>query len=99
MFVVMGVGRIFFQGGGCTRGFFQNFSVGVESGEICFFLLETKKTTFFGEIFKFLPTPCLWHFACQTTVVLMFFIYVLYILNVQCSFYAHMTPLSAKKQK
>ena len=37
----------FFQGG-ATRGFFQNFSRGGgERGEISFFPLETKKTTFF----------------------------------------------------
>ena len=41
----MGVGRIFSRGGTC--GFFQNLSMGAKSGEICFFPLETKKTTFF----------------------------------------------------
>jgi len=33
---------------GSTKEFFQNFSTGrVKNGEICFFPLETKKTTFF----------------------------------------------------
>ena len=41
----MGVGKIFSRRG--TRGFFQNFSRGTKSGEICFFPLKTKKTTFF----------------------------------------------------
>jgi len=42
----------FFSGRGLywiARKFFQG---GAKSGEICFFLLETKKTTFFAEIFK-----------------------------------------------
>jgi len=38
--------------GRATRVFFYNFSRGGKSGEICFFPLETKKTTFFAEIFK-----------------------------------------------
>jgi len=47
----MGVGRICSRGG--TGRFFQNISSGgAKSGEICFFPLEYKKTTFFGEIFK-----------------------------------------------
>jgi len=42
----MDIGRIFSRGGG-KRGFFQNFSArGGKSGEICFFPLETAKTTF-----------------------------------------------------
>jgi len=45
-----GVGSIFSRG--AIRGFFHNFSRGAESGEICFCQLETKKTTFFVEIFK-----------------------------------------------
>jgi len=32
--------------------FHQNFSGGAESGEICFSLLEIRKTIFFAEIFK-----------------------------------------------
>jgi len=48
-------------------GIFQNFfNGGVKSGEICFFPLEIKKTTFFAEIFKIwgggqgpFPTPML----------------------------------------
>jgi len=46
----MGVGRIFSRGD--TRWFFQNFYRGAKSGEICFFPLETKKTTFFAKMFK-----------------------------------------------
>ena len=46
----MSVGRIFSRGG--PRGFFLNFSSGAKSGEIWFFPLETKKTTFFAENFK-----------------------------------------------
>ena len=47
----MRVGRIFSKGG--PRGdFFEIFLRGAKSGEICFYPLETKKTTFFGEIFK-----------------------------------------------
>jgi len=42
----MRVGRVF-PGGGATRRFFQNFSMGAKSGEICFCPLEIKKTTFF----------------------------------------------------
>jgi len=39
--------------GGATRGFFQNFSMReAKSGEIVFFPLETKKSTFFAENFK-----------------------------------------------
>ena len=41
----MGVGRIF--PGGAAGGFFQNLSREGKSGEICFFPLEIKKTTFF----------------------------------------------------
>jgi len=36
----------FFPGGG-SRGFFQNISRGAKSGEIYFFPLKTRKTTFF----------------------------------------------------
>jgi len=46
----MGVGRIFSRG--TSRAYFQNFSRGGKSGEICFFPLKTKKTTFFAEHFK-----------------------------------------------
>jgi len=35
-----------------TRGFFQNLSRGSKSSKICFFPLETKKTTFFAKMFK-----------------------------------------------
>jgi len=41
----------FFPGWG-SKGFFQNFSRGAKSGGIWFYSLETKKTTFFAEIFK-----------------------------------------------
>jgi len=52
--VCMGVGRNFFRG--ATNGFFLNvFLGGGKSGEIWFSKLETKKTAFFAEIFKFLP--------------------------------------------
>jgi len=44
----MGVGRIFSKGG-TTGIFYQNFSGVAKSGEICFFPIETNKTTFFGE--------------------------------------------------
>jgi len=46
--------------------FSKIFLGGAKSGKICFFLLETKKTTFFADIFKIqgskaplppLPTP------------------------------------------
>jgi len=40
----------FFQGG--TRGFFQKFSGGAKSGEICFSHLKLRKQPFFAEIFK-----------------------------------------------
>jgi len=46
----MVVGRIF--PGGVTTGFFQNFPGDGKSGEICFFPLKTKKTTFFAKKFK-----------------------------------------------
>jgi len=42
--------------------FSKSFSRGAKSGEIRFLPLETKKTAFFAEIFKFLPPfrhPCL----------------------------------------
>jgi len=48
--------------GGALGNFFQNFSRGAKSGEICFFALEIKKISFFAEIFKILPpipTPIL----------------------------------------
>jgi len=41
-----------FLPGGSTWRFFQNFSRGDKICEICFFPLETKKTTFFAKIFK-----------------------------------------------
>ena len=41
MLVCMGVGRNFSRGG--TSGFFQKFSAGGKSGEICFLSLEIKK--------------------------------------------------------
>jgi len=47
---IMGVGRIFSRW--ATRGFFKNFSRGAKSGEIRFFPLKTKKTTFFAKDFK-----------------------------------------------
>jgi len=40
----------FFQGR--HWGFFQNFSRGTKSGEICFFSLKAKKATIFAENFK-----------------------------------------------
>jgi len=40
----------FFQG--WTKGLFLNFSRGAKSVKICFFPLETKKTTFFDKNFK-----------------------------------------------
>jgi len=57
-----------FHGG--PLGDFSKIFLGVKSGEICFFPLETKKTTFFGKVFKIqggqglpalphLPTPML----------------------------------------
>jgi len=56
----MGVGRIFSRGEG-TRVFFQNSSRGAQKWWNCFFPLETRKTTFFDEIFKiqwdFRPPP------------------------------------------
>jgi len=42
---------------GATRVFFQNISRGTKSGEICFFPLETKKTTLFVENFKIQEGP------------------------------------------
>jgi len=46
----MGVGRIFSRE---AHGDFSKIFPGVaKSGEICFFPLETKKTTFFAEIFQ-----------------------------------------------
>jgi len=47
----MGARKFFFQGGPLLD-FYKNFCRGFKSGEICFFPLETKKTTFFAEIFK-----------------------------------------------
>jgi len=58
---VHGRRKDFIQGG--TSRFFQKFlQRGAKSGEICFLPLETRKTEFFAEIFKFLPPfrhPCL----------------------------------------
>jgi len=42
-----------FQGGAPVD--FPKVFLGVKSGEICFLPLETEKTAFFAEIFKFLP--------------------------------------------
>jgi len=42
--------RIFSKGG--ALGIFPKFFQGAKSGEICFFPLKIKKTTFFVEIFK-----------------------------------------------
>jgi len=42
----MGVGKIFCRGG-ALGDFYKIFPRGAESGEICCFPLETKKTTFF----------------------------------------------------
>ena len=47
----MGVGRIFSTGWPLVD-FLKDFLGGAESAEICFFALDTKKTTFFAEIFK-----------------------------------------------
>jgi len=55
----MGVGRIFSREGPLLD--FTKFLLGGgKSGEICFFLLETKQTTFFAEIFKIQggASPC-----------------------------------------
>ena len=41
----------FFRGGG--TGYFSKIFPGSQSGGICFSLLITKQTTFFGENFKF----------------------------------------------
>jgi len=49
----MGVGRIFSRR--ALLDFSKIFLWGAKSGEICFLPLETKKTAFFAEIFKFLP--------------------------------------------
>ena len=54
-----------------TSGFFQKFSRGSESGEICFLPLETKKTAFFAEILKSLPSfrhpsLCVGKSSCHT---------------------------------
>ena len=49
----MGVGRIF--PGGPLVNFSKSSMEGDQSGEIWFSSLETKKTAFFAEIFKFLP--------------------------------------------
>jgi len=46
----MGVGWMFSTG--ATREFSKIFLGRAKSGEICFFSLEIKKTTFFAEIFK-----------------------------------------------
>jgi len=46
--LTMGVGRIFSMGN--IGGILQSFSKGGQSGEICFFPLKNKKTTFFAEI-------------------------------------------------
>jgi len=51
-FQCVGVERMFSRGG--TSGFSKSF-LGAKSGEICFLPLETEKTAFFAEIFKFLP--------------------------------------------
>jgi len=48
---VHGRRKDFFQGGPLGH-FSKIFLGGGKYGEICFFPLETKKTTFFGEIFK-----------------------------------------------
>ena len=59
MLVCMGVGRIFPWGP--LVDFIKVFLLGAKSGEICFLPLETEKTTFFAEIFTFLPPfphPC-----------------------------------------
>ena len=68
MLVCMGVGRIFSRG--ATSGFFQKFSRGTKSGEICFLPLETKKTLFW---WKFqIPAPfrhpclCVGKSSCHT---------------------------------
>ena len=50
---IMGVVRSFSWGG--TSGFFQKFSTGAKSGEICFWPFEIKKTAVFAEMFIFLP--------------------------------------------
>jgi len=43
----MGVGRIFFQGGGSVVNFSKRYSRGSQKcGEICFFPLDTKKKNF-----------------------------------------------------
>jgi len=47
----VGVGRIFPRGG-ALGDFSKIFPGGAKSGEIYFFPLEIKKTTFFAEIFK-----------------------------------------------
>ena len=55
-----------------TSGFFQTFFYGGgKSGVICCLPLETKKTTFFAEIFKFLshfrhPCLCVGKNSCHT---------------------------------
>jgi len=45
-FIGMGVGKIFSEGRG-ARGDFTKIFQGAKSGEICFFPLDTKKTTLF----------------------------------------------------
>ena len=42
----------FFPGGGALRDFSKIFLGWAKSGEICFFPLKTKKTTFFNNNFK-----------------------------------------------
>ena len=42
----------FFPGGGALGYFSKTFLGGDKSGEICFFPLETKKTTFFAAFFQ-----------------------------------------------
>jgi len=55
LFLNMGVGRI--CSGRATKRFFQNFSKGGKSSEICFFPLEIAKKKFFVEIFKIQGGP------------------------------------------
>ena len=49
----------FFPGEGGTRVFFQNFSRGAKSGEIWFFTVQIKETTFFAWIVKIQGGPWL----------------------------------------
>ena len=57
----MSVGRILSRG--ALVDFFKSFPSVSKSGEICFLPLKTKKTSFFAEIFWFLPPPSDTH-AC-----------------------------------